>query len=188
MTLWRLYSNINLQGLRKIMETSFGIADDQTEIKTRHLTNGSMESNHHIKRSIMKCLLLEWGSEFQGSIWPPNVDIKVQPWIRPEVSRRYRFPDFKTIGTKRWWGCQPYAPAAITPRKYSWYPFLLEAVRRFMSMKNSIDIIKNRTRDLQACSAVLQPTTALIVTFSTVLSEKCFYLLTLRSLNSPSRR
>jgi len=24
--------------------------------------------------------------------------------------------------------CQPYAPAAFTPRKYSWYSFLLEAV------------------------------------------------------------
>ena len=24
-------------------------------------------------------------------------------------------------------GCQPYAPAACTPRKYIWYPFLLEA-------------------------------------------------------------
>ena len=23
--------------------------------------------------------------------------------------------------------CQPYAPAAFTPRKYSWYSFLLEA-------------------------------------------------------------
>jgi hypothetical protein len=24
-------------------------------------------------------------------------------------------------------GCQPYAPATFTPRKYSWYSFLLEA-------------------------------------------------------------
>jgi hypothetical protein len=29
-------------------------------------------------------------------------------------------PDFKTIGTWRRQGCQPYAPAAFTPRKYSW--------------------------------------------------------------------
>jgi len=42
-------------------------------------------------------------------------------------------------------GCQPYAPAAFTPRKYSWYSFLLEAEstpgpwcyrKDFMSMKN----------------------------------------------------
>ena len=26
-----------------------------------------------------------------------------------------------------WWGCQPYGPAAVTDRKYSWYSFLLEA-------------------------------------------------------------
>jgi hypothetical protein len=38
-----------------------------------------------------------------------------------------RLLDFKTIGTWRWQGCQPYAPAAFTPRKYSWYSFLLES-------------------------------------------------------------
>jgi hypothetical protein len=35
----------------------------------------------------------------------------------PEGFRRLSFPDFKTIGTWRWHGCQPYAPAAFTPRK-----------------------------------------------------------------------
>ena len=28
--------------------------------------------------------------------------IPVQAWTVPEVSRRFRFPDFKTIGTRRW--------------------------------------------------------------------------------------
>ena len=31
-----------------------------------------------------------------------------------EGSRRLRLPDFKTIGTWRWLGCQPYTPAAFT--------------------------------------------------------------------------
>ena len=44
-------------------------------------------------------------------------------------------------------GCQPYAPAAFTPRKYSWYSFLLEAEstpgpqcdrKDFISMKNPL--------------------------------------------------
>jgi len=44
-------------------------------------------------------------------------------------------------------GCQPYAPAAFTPRKYSWYSFLSEAEstpgqycdrKDFMSMKNPV--------------------------------------------------
>jgi len=48
--------------------------------------------------------------------------IPFQPWIGPEGSRRLRLPDFKTIGT-----CMRYAPAAFTPRKHSWYSFLLEA-------------------------------------------------------------
>jgi hypothetical protein len=42
----------------------------------------------------------------------------------PEGSRRLRLPDFKTIGTLRWQGCQPYATAGFTPRKYTWYLFL----------------------------------------------------------------
>jgi len=53
--------------------------------------------------------------------------IPLQTWTDPESSRRLRLPDFKTIGTWKWWGCQPYAAAAFTPRKYSWYSFLLEA-------------------------------------------------------------
>jgi hypothetical protein len=32
-----------------------------------------------------------------------------------------------TFGTWRWWGCQPHAPAAFTPRKCSWYSFSLGA-------------------------------------------------------------
>jgi hypothetical protein len=50
----------------------------------------------------------------------------LQALTGPEGSRRLRLPDFKTIGTLRWQGCQPCAPAAFTPRKYSWYSFLLE--------------------------------------------------------------
>ena len=53
--------------------------------------------------------------------------IPLQAWRGPEGSRRLRLPDFKTVGTWRWQGCQPYAPATFTPRKYSWYSFLLEA-------------------------------------------------------------
>ena len=48
--------------------------------------------------------------------------ILLQAWGGPEGSRKLRFPDLKTIGTWRWQGCQPF-----TPRKYSWYSFLLEA-------------------------------------------------------------
>jgi hypothetical protein len=51
----------------------------------------------------------------------------LQAWTGPEDSRRLRFPHFKTIGTWMWQGCQPYAPTTFTPRKYSWYYFLLQA-------------------------------------------------------------
>ena len=32
-----------------------------------------------------------------------------------------------TFGIWRWWGCEPHAPAAFTPRKFSWYSFSLGA-------------------------------------------------------------
>ena len=49
------------------------------------------------------------------------------PITGPEVSRRLTLPDFETIGTLRWQGCQPYTQVAFTPKKSSWYSFLLEA-------------------------------------------------------------
>jgi hypothetical protein len=53
--------------------------------------------------------------------------IPLQALTGPEDSRSLRLPDFKTIGTWRWQGCQPYTPTAFTSRKYFWYSFLLEA-------------------------------------------------------------
>jgi hypothetical protein len=41
--------------------------------------------------------------------------IPLLAWAGPKGSRRLRLPDFKTIGTWRWQGCHPYAPAAFTP-------------------------------------------------------------------------
>jgi len=63
--------------------------------------------------------------------------VPLQAWIGPEGSRKLRIPDFVTTAqdggkvvslTHRppLVSCQPYAPAAFTPRKYSWYSFLLE--------------------------------------------------------------
>jgi len=43
----------------------------------------------------------------------------------PEGFKRLRLPDFKTIGTWRWKGCQPYAPAAFTPQEiFLWLIFV----------------------------------------------------------------
>ena len=43
--------------------------------------------------------------------------IPLQAWTGPEGSRWLRLPDFKTIGARRWQGCQLYAPAAFTPQE-----------------------------------------------------------------------
>ena len=52
----------------------------------------------------------------------PNTGLE-KPW----GSRSLRLPDLITIGTLMWEGCQPYLPASLTPRKYTWYLFLLKA-------------------------------------------------------------
>ena len=52
--------------------------------------------------------------------------VPLQAWSGPEGSRKLRFPDFVTTAQMAV-GCQPYAPAAFTPRKYFWYSFLLES-------------------------------------------------------------
>ena len=43
--------------------------------------------------------------------------IPLQAWTGPKGSRRLRFLDFKTIGTWRCWGCQPYATATFTTQE-----------------------------------------------------------------------
>jgi len=59
----------------------------------------------------------------------------------PECSRKLRFPDFMTaaqdVGTLR-----PYAPAAFTPKKCSWYLFLLEAESTAGPLCNRKDYVK----------------------------------------------
>jgi hypothetical protein len=45
----------------------------------------------------------------------------------PRGLQEVKVPRFHDNGTGWWYGCQPYAPASFTPRKYTWYLFLLEA-------------------------------------------------------------
>jgi len=61
---------------------------------------------------------------------------------------------------------RPYAPTAFTPRKCSWYSYLLEAEsipmpwcdrKDFMSMKNSNDTSWDRTSNLPICSTAPLP-------------------------------
>ena len=79
----------------------------------------------------------------------------------PREFQEVKVPRLRDNGPEWWQGCQPYAPAVFTSRRYSWYLFLLEAestqchgaIGGIMSMKGSNDIIGNRTSDLPICSA-----------------------------------
>jgi len=105
------------------------------------------------------------------SIYVPLVKVKVnQSPSRPgyalavprgsgsRISRQLAYEGGKFVS--------PTHQPSLPPKKYSWYSLLLQAestpwphaAGRIMSMKNSDDIVENRTRDLSACSAVPQPT------------------------------
>jgi len=52
--------------------------------------------------------------------------VPLQAWTGPESYRNLRFSDFVTMAQDGG-RLSAYAPAAFTPRKYSWYSFLFEA-------------------------------------------------------------
>jgi len=52
--------------------------------------------------------------------------VPLQAWSDPEGSRNLRLPDFKTTAPNVV-RLSALRTAAFTPRKYSWYSFLLEA-------------------------------------------------------------
>ena len=58
-----------------------------------------------------------------SSIFYYGKAIPLQAWTGPEGSRRLRLPDFNTVGTWRWQGCQPYAPAGFYPQEI--FPVLI---------------------------------------------------------------
>jgi hypothetical protein len=91
--------------------------------------------NSGLVPSSVLCIRISRFESWVGDYYCIGKAIPLQALTGSEGSRRLRLPDFKTIGTWRWQGCQPYAPAAYTPRKHSWYSFLLEAAETIMTDK-----------------------------------------------------
>ena len=123
------------------------------------------------RRNVDKNTIADYSGEHKGNISAYGANgktIPLQSWRGHENSRRLKLPDFKTISTWMWYGCQHSATAVLNPCKYSWYSFPLEAestpgaiVRQEWLCQWKIPIRKsigNRTRDFPACSAVRQPT------------------------------
>jgi hypothetical protein len=121
----------------------------------------SNSENTQVLRSMYSCLHVKF-MLFLSDIKIKVKEIPLQALTGPEGSTRLRLPDFKTIGTRSWQGCQPYAPAAFTPGyipgvKAVSQPQGHSATGRIMSMNKSSETIGNRTRNLPVCSAVPQP-------------------------------
>ena len=90
--------------------------------------------------------------------------VSVQAWTGPEDSRRHRLPNFMTVGKQRLsalCGGSLHPPANIRGTHFCWrlgQPQGHSAAERIMSTINSNDTIGNRTRELQDCSTMPQPT------------------------------
>ena len=91
-----------------------------------HITNGTFPSSTFAQshcQSGYGCMLCEHFNLFSRvehdscKVKVKGKAIPLQAWTGSEGSRRLRFPDFKTVGTWRWQGCQPYAPAAFYPQE-----------------------------------------------------------------------
>jgi len=64
-----------------------------------------------------------WGDELVGK----GKAVPLQAWIGPEGSRKLRFPDFITTTEDGDKVVSLTHRPPFTPRKYTWYSFLLEA-------------------------------------------------------------
>jgi hypothetical protein len=73
-------------------------------------------------------------SKYIRGILERHLDLSERIWYSPVTGLEWprgfqevRVPRLHDSGTGWWYGGQPYAPAAFTPKKCCWYSFLLEA-------------------------------------------------------------
>ena len=91
-----------------------------------------------------------------------GAEFPIQTWTGPSGCRELRLSEFcresAHVGGKIF---NPTHRPSLTPKKYPWYSFLLEADstpvsqfcrKDYVNKKNPNDTIENRTRDLSACS------------------------------------
>ena len=100
----------------------------------------------------------------------PTIEIKIKvkvmesrnrPGVAQKVPGGLGSQISTTFGTRRWWGCQPHAPAAFTPRECSWYSFSLGTEltpgpwygRKEYVTEKSSHTTGNRSRDRPTSSA-----------------------------------
>ena len=84
-----------------------------TNITTQYLIFFFNSEEKQYKNNASKCKKIQ--SNQKGTAIP------VQIWKGSDGSRRFRLPDFMTVGRWRLQGCQSYVLSAFSPRKYSWF-------------------------------------------------------------------
>ena len=81
-----------------------------------------------------------------------------------------------TFGTWRWWGCQPQVTVAFTPRKCSWYSFLLGAESTPGPWYGRKEYVTEKSTLYKVLIRIFRPK-------KIVESEKCIIGFTIHTLN-----
>ena len=119
-------------------------------------TNTHSEYNVMLIASLKQQRLSEGASMLRYTyIVCKKVDSRNRPGVAQRVPVGLGSHISMTFGKWKWWGRQPHAPAAFTPRKGSWYSFSLGAEstpepwygREEYVTEESSDTMGNRSRD-----------------------------------------
>jgi hypothetical protein len=120
-----------------------------------------------------------------------HIDVPLQAWTGPWISRRLRLPEVLENRYTKWQGCHPYAPAAFNPKRHPCYPFVFEAelttraTRMTKSMKVSNDPVGNWTHSASTNCVTACPSYTLMLSAYYTVHFASDEVLTLITLHTP---
>jgi hypothetical protein len=122
-------------------------------LKAHYISTNKKTNKHHYTHHFQQIKV-----KVKKSLYRPVQALRVPGGWVPQISRQSAHEGGKVVSPMH------RQPALRTPRKYSWYSFLLEVESSpgpLCGRKDYVnDTMGNRTHDLPVCSAVPKPTAA----------------------------